>query len=394
MIPRLKPLIGLKEIAAAIPKGYDAGIGDVDRFEVAFADVMGQKHAVAFPYGRTGLLFLIEALGLKGREIICPAYTCVVVPHAIVYSKNIPVFVDCEPTGFNMDLEQAESRITSRTGAIIATSLFGYPVDLDKLQKIRSRHPHLHIIQDCAHSFAAEWNGRQVQREGVAAIFGLNISKLITSIFGGMVTTDDDKIYQRLKISIHGKLKPSNWIKELKRTLYLLAIYPTFNRQVYDWVNRIERLKLLNTFVKYYDVNKIDMPDDYLQHMSNVEARTGIINLNRYRKIVENRRSAANYYFSTIQNMNDFILPPRVNGATYSHFVVQVKNRNEWLKKALIKGIQLGWLIEYNIPEMSVYRNNDPSVFPYSYKYARTTINLPVWGGARQAKKVVERLFR
>ena len=88
MIPRLKPKLGIREIAAALrPPRRD----DVEQFEKAFAELMGQKFALAFPYGRTGLIFLIQALGLKDKEIICPAYTCVVVPHAIVYSGNKPI---------------------------------------------------------------------------------------------------------------------------------------------------------------------------------------------------------------------------------------------------------------------------------------------------------------
>ena len=63
---------------------------------------MGKKHAIFFPYGRTGLLFLLEALGISDQEIICPAYTCVVVPHAIVLSRNEPVFVDSNPDTFNL----------------------------------------------------------------------------------------------------------------------------------------------------------------------------------------------------------------------------------------------------------------------------------------------------
>ena len=134
MIPRLKPTIGIKELVAAL---RPARMDDVERFEQDFASLMGQKYALAFPYGRTGMMLLFEALGFKEKEIICPAYTCVVVPHSIVYSGNTPIFVDCEQGGFNMDLGEAEKAITEKTGAIIATSLFGYPVDLDKLDALK-----------------------------------------------------------------------------------------------------------------------------------------------------------------------------------------------------------------------------------------------------------------
>lgn len=298
MIPRLKPALGWKELTAAfsLPKQ-----NDVERFEKAFAEKMGQKHAIAFPYGRTGIVMLLEALGLKGKEVICPAYTCVVVPHAIVTSGNEPVFVDSQEYDFNMDLGLVEEAITEKTGAIIATSIFGYPVNLDKLDMIKKEYPHIHIIQDCAHSFAAEWKGRPVQKEGVAAVFGLNISKLMTSIFGGMITTDDGELAERLVDLRNRKLKPASTNKSLRRFLYLLTVYPAFWGPVYGMVNWIERMGWLNYFVKYYDESEIDMPNDYLESMSKVEARVGIAQLSRYDKIIEERRSMAVYYHAHLE---------------------------------------------------------------------------------------------
>ena len=387
MIPRLKPTLGIAELLAALrPPHKD----DVERFEQAFAELMGQSYALAFPYGRTGLILLLESLGLKDKEIICPAYTCVVVPHAITYSGNMPVFIDCEQDGFNMDLDRAETAITEKTGAIIATSIFGYPVNLDRLDEIRKRHPHIHIIQDCAHSFAAEWNGRPVQKEGIAALFGLNISKTLTSVFGGMITTENEDIYHKLKATRDQKLKKPGWKKGFRRLLYLLAVYPAFWGPVYGLINRMERSGMLDCFVQYYDETKIDMPVDYMKGMCGVEARVGSANIDRYETIIKKRRVAAKYYFEHLTDKTDFKLPPEVKSATYSQFVIQVPDRERWLKKAISKGIQLGWLIEYNIPEMEVYGGVRAKKYAIAAKLARTTINLPTYGGERIAKKVVE----
>ena len=198
MIPRFVPPIGLAELAAALASSKP---DDIQRFEAAFAKTMGQKHAIAFPYGRTGLVALLRCLGLERREIICPAYTCVVVANAVVTSGNRPGFVDSGPDA-NARLDQVEAAIGNNSGAFIATSIFGNPVDLDALDQIARRHPGLPIIQDCAHSFICEWNGRPVHRQGIAAIFGLNVSKTMTSIFGGMVTTDDDRLAEADRKSV------------------------------------------------------------------------------------------------------------------------------------------------------------------------------------------------
>ncbi len=386
MIPRLKPYLDWRELLAAFSWPHQ---DDVGRFEQAFAAKMGQKYAIAFPYGRTGLMLLLEALGLKNKEIICPAYTCVVVPHAIVYSGNIPVFVDSQEDDFNMNLDFVPEAITDKTGAIIATSIFGYPVDLDKLDNIRRTYPHIYIIQDCAHSFAAEWKGRTVQKEGNASIFGMNISKLITSIFGGMVTTDDGELLEKLKALRDDRLKPASFAKSICRLLYLIAVYPTFWEPVYGLINRLERSGLLNFFVKYYDESVIDMPADYLEKMSPVEARVGQVQLEKYDAIVAHRRKMAALYHEHLQDISELLLPPLVEGATYSHYVPVVQGRDTVLQQALRKGIQLGWLIEYGIPEMKAYGGHLSTDFPNAAQYALTTINLPLCEGIKVAREVI-----
>lgn len=391
MIPRLRPDLGWSELRAAfsLPRP-----DDLARFETAFAREMGQREAVAFPYGRTGLLLLLRALGLQGREIICPAYTCVVVPHAIVHSGNIPVFVDGREGDFNMDLDLAEEAITGKTGALIATSLFGYPVDLDRLAALRSRHPGILVIQDCAHSFAAEWQGRPVQQGGAAAIFGLNISKLLTSVFGGMVTTDDAELADRLRELRDREVRAPGAAKSLRRLLYLLAVYPAFLPLVYGLVNRLERSGWLNRFVRYYDQGKIEMPSDYLEGMTGVEARVGLAQLGKYRRLVERRRQAAAVYDRLLAKLPGLQRPPQVAGATYSHYVALTAGRAPWLAAFLDRGVQLGWLIEYCIPEMAAYRDcRYLSRAHLAEAWARRTINLPLWGGPELATRVAKVLL-
>ncbi|MGY6273816.1 DegT/DnrJ/EryC1/StrS family aminotransferase [Achromobacter denitrificans] len=375
MIPRLRPQLGASEWMAALrPRGPD----DVAQFETAFAAEMGQRHAIAFPYGRTGLVLLLEAMGLSGREIICPAYTCVVVPHAVVTAGATPVFLDSGANDFNMDLNLVPEAISPVAGAIIATSLFGYPVDLDRLAQLRERYPHMRVIQDCAHSFSAESAGRPVQRYGDAAIFGLNASKLMTSIFGGMVTTDDDALAARLRALRQQRLAPASTAKAIRRTLYLLALYPALSGPIYGLVNRLERSGVLDRFVRYYDESIIDMPSDYLEAMTSVEARVGVAQLRRFSDILARRRHNAAYYFDHLPERQGIVLPPRVEGATYSHYILQVQDREDLMARGLPLGVQFGQLIEYNIPRMATYRGSRYIDRGHADRYARTAFNLPV----------------
>ncbi len=387
MIPRLKPVLDRRELVAL---WRPAGSGQVARFEESFARLMCQKHAIAFPYGRTALMFLLQALGLKDVEIICPAYTCVVVAHAVVKSGNRPVFVDCREDDFNMDLDEAETKITEHTGAIIATSIFGYPVDLDKLAGIRQRHPHVKIIQDCAHGFDARFGDRRVQQAGEAAFFGLNISKLMTSIFGGMITTDNEDLAARLRGLQERSLEKPGWKKAWRRRLYLTLVYPAFSSLIFGLTYRLEHSGLLNRFVKYYDEEKIDMPADYLDAMGGVEAGIGLCQVEKYAAIIQHRRRLASFYDQSLREIEGLKRPPLVEGATYSHYAPLVSHREEVLAAAAHKGLQLGKIIEYCIPEMAAYRHfpGSAGAFPAASRFARTTINLPLWVSQDKAHKV------
>ena len=391
MIPRLRPRISIGDVTAAA-----LGTNTAEEFERAFAALMGQRDAIAFPYGRTGLLMLLEALGLKNKEIICPAYTCVVVAHAIVLSGNRPVFIDCEPGGFNMDLDLAEAAISPETGAIIATSIHGYPVDLDRLAEIRLRHPHVLIVQDCAHSFAAEHQGRPVQKEGVAAIFGFNISKLITSIFGGMVTTDDLKLSARLRALRDRRLVPSGRTRDFQRTTYLamaaLALTPPF----FTWVDRIRRLGLIDKFTEYYDPDLIDMPADYLVAMSRAEASVGCRQTRIYNDIVAHRRQVAEIYDAALRGYEKLIPPPLVPGATYSHYVVRISNADRICTEMAETGVELGRVIDYCIPGMPAYKKyvKDHGVFQRTRQLNQEVVNLPLHVSGAVARHLARMLVK
>ena len=208
MIPRLRPYISRDEFVSLI-----FGQTTVSDFEIEFAKFTNQKHAIAFPYGRTALYILLKALNIRSKEIIVPAYTCVVVPHAIVSSGNKPIFVDCNQNDPNMNFDLVQENISENTKAIVVTSIFGNPINLKKLNKIREKNPELVVIQDCAHSFLTKSENQETHKQGIAAFFGLNFGKMITSIFGGMITTDDDNLAFLIREKRDQLLRSDNGLK-------------------------------------------------------------------------------------------------------------------------------------------------------------------------------------
>lgn len=399
MIPRLKPYLNHQEVLAL----FRSQINMVEEFEQAFASAFGVSHAISYPYGRSALWAFFKALGLENVEVIQPAYTCVVVAHATVLSGNIPRFVDIDLTDYNMNLDQLEAAINERTHVIIATHLFGYPMDINRIDEIvrraEARYGHkIWVIQDCAHSFGGAWQGKPVVSAGDAALFGLNISKTITSIFGGMLTTNDPELARRLRQWRDANYTRASIFKSLYRSLYLLAIYPAFNNTLYGFVYWLqEETPLLDFFTKAYHLDEtVHFPPDFQELMMPVEASVGLVQLKKFEDILRRRRENAEFYSEHLQGVAGLVLPPLVDGATYSHYVVRVKDRVGAMKSLARKGIQLGQLIEYSVPHMPTYLSyTHGDGFENSLMCSQNTINLPVYASLRhrERKYIVQQMM-
>ena len=377
MIPRFKPRYGWAEWKAAFTFWSR---GNIPKYEKTFAEKFKCEHGVMFPHGRTGIFALLKVWELEQAEVICPAYTCVVVPHAIVLSGNIPVFVDCEEGSFNMSLEGISRAVTEKTRVIIPTHLFGYPMDVHTVQGIAEeasrKYGHkIYVVQDCAHSFGAKWRGELVTTYGDATIFGSNISKLINSIFGGMVITGEEALAVKLRVWRERNLIDKDWLKSLMRLFYFVAVGFAFQPVFYGFVHWLERKGLLNRFVKYYDEDAIDFPADWNHAIVEIEARVGMVQLRRYDRIIEDRRILAKRLVEEFGARDDVFMLPFDDGATYSHIVAMVEDRSQWVDLYLSKGEQLGTLIEYSVPSIKTYRKYAKDECEVSYSYKDRTIN-------------------
>jgi dTDP-4-amino-4,6-dideoxygalactose transaminase len=381
MIPRFKPWLGWSEFLAL----FKSNKGAVERFEKAFAKKFNAVDAIAFPYGRSAQWAFFKALGLQDAEVVMPAYTCSVVAHAVSLSGNTPQFIDINLDDYNMNLDEAEAAINENTHAIIATHTFGYPQDLDRLEAMvkRAEEKYGHkvwLIQDCCHAFGAEWNGRMVGTSGDVAVYAFNISKIITSIFGGMLTFQDKALADKVRAWRDANYRPAGWIKDMQRRLYLLAVYIVFNKKFYGitwWLQ--ENTRLLNRFTKAYHLdNKIHFPPDYLDRMLEVEAEVGLKQLERYDEIIARRRANAAWYDQYLERREGWLFPPIRSGATYSHYVVRVPERKPVLDGWATRGIQLGELIQYSIPLLPEYQELDSEDCVKSSKAGMCTVNFSV----------------
>jgi dTDP-4-amino-4,6-dideoxygalactose transaminase len=177
---------------------YDTG--PVATFQSAFAAWNGSRCAFAFMSGRVALSACLYALDLKpGDEVILPGYTCVVVPNALSYAGITPVFCDIELDSYGLDAKEVEAKITPNTRAILLHHLFGLVCrDYDAILAVAKRHG-LKVIEDCAHATGASYRGVKVGNLGDVAFYSTEQSKVLNTVQGGVATTNDDAVAERLR---------------------------------------------------------------------------------------------------------------------------------------------------------------------------------------------------
>lgn len=371
-------------------------VADVDDFERAFAQRFGASDAVAFAYGRSAQWAFLRALDIAAADVVMPAYTCSVVAHAVTLSGNRPVFVDISLTDYNATPERVAAAITPATRAVIATNTFGYPQDADGLRQViadaEARYDHkIWFIQDCAHAFGASTREGVVATTGDVALFGLNISKIISSIFGGMLTFTDPELAGRVRAWRDRELEPSTIWRELRHRLYgvaaTVALSPTGVRAT-DALLR--RTRLLDRWASSYHLDdRISFPPDHAITMTRIAASVGLQQLDRYDAIVERRRTNAVKYATALVVGDADVKGPLVDGATYSHYVVRVPDRSTVVERWRVRGVQLGELIQYSVPHLHSYLGPQAPGFDNSLHASRHLVNFPVDAAPSDVDRII-----
>lgn len=202
-IPVCEPtLLGneLKYVTDAVQTGWISSAGKyVTEFEQQFAAYCGCKYGVAVCNGTVALHLALVALGIgKDDEVIIPDFTMIATAFAVCYTGATPVFVDADPDTWNIDTTKIEEKITPRTKAIIPVHLFGLMCDMDAINAIAKKH-NLKVLEDAAEAHGAEYKGRRAGSCSDLAAFSFFANKNITTGEGGMVVTNDEELYNKLR---------------------------------------------------------------------------------------------------------------------------------------------------------------------------------------------------
>lgn len=203
MIPTCKPWLPGKEkeyVINAIDTNWISSSGDyIDKFEKKFADFCGNKYGISCSSGLGALHLACSALNLKKcDEVIVPTFTMAASINSIIFTGAKPVLVDADKDTYCIDVKKIEEKITKNTKAIMPVHIYGHPCDMDEIMKLARKYD-LYIIEDAAEGHGAEYNGRKVGSIGDVGCFSFYANKILTTGEGGMCTTNNKDIAERIK---------------------------------------------------------------------------------------------------------------------------------------------------------------------------------------------------
>jgi perosamine synthetase len=375
----------------------------VEELEEEFKKYLGVKYTISFNSGRSALMAILDALDIKKEdEVLLQGFTCNAAVNPILNQGAKPVFVDITPA-LSLRPEDLKKKITPRSKAVMIQHTFGWPAQIEEILKI-AKENNLYLIEDCAHALGAKFRGKFCGTFGEAAFFSFGRDKIISSVFGGMVVTNNEKIGEQI-LEFRDKLDyPSNfWIFQqlLHPILINCLILPAC------WLNQYLGRVLLGLFHKlsilskavYKKEKKGEIPEYFPKRFPNALAALALNQFRKLERFNKHRQKMASFYERELENTG-FNLPLARNQEgrrpTFMRYPVLVnKNTDEILKLARKNKIFLddGWRKspvippDTNIDKMKYL----PGSCPEAEKVAQSIVNLPthINISRKEAQKVV-----
>lgn len=302
----------------------------VEQFEHAVAEYVGCKYAVAVSNGTAALHAACFAADIRpGDEVITTPITFAASANCILYCGGIPVFADIDSHTYNIDPKELRRKVTPRTKAIIAVHFTGQPCDMDEICKIAKEYC-LTVIEDGAHALGAEYKGRKIGTLADMTTFSFHPVKPITTGEGGMIVTDDRRLYEKLVLfRNHG----------ITREESLLS------HQVGSW---------------YYEQKMLG----YNYRITDIQCALGISQLSKLKQFLNRRRELARRYDEAFTHCAGVIIPWQLADTVsgWHLYIIQVirKDRKEVFEKLRKEGIGV------NVHYIPVYKH--PYYQEHGYK--------------------------
>lgn len=300
--------------------------------------------------GRVGMYGVLEALGVtKGDEVIIPAFTCVVVPSAIIYLGAKPIYIDIDPQTYNIDISKVEAAITKKTKLIIAQNTFGLSSDLDALYEIANRHQ-IEIIEDCTHGYGGHYKGKANGTIAKASFYSSQWNKAFSTGLGGMVFCRDEGLAYKMQAFENRLIEPSK-----KETFSLSLQILIKNYLLPNWLywgaikvyRFLSQKNLITGSSQGTELEKPEMPEGFLKGMSSVQSWFGAKEVDSLKKNLDHRKKIAQIYQEEFEALGlGKVYVPDYAEHTFVKYPFFVKDRAAFLKLAETNKVSLGdWFI-------------------------------------------------
>lgn len=287
----------IAEVVDSLRSGWITKGPKTMEFEKRFAEYVGAKYAVAVNSCTAGLHLALVAAGIgEGDEVITTPMTFASSANVIIHVGAKPVFVDIDPETMNIDVDKIREKITPRTKGIIPVHIAGHPVQLDELLAIAKEY-NLFILEDAAHAVYTQYKGKMIGSIGNATAFSFYATKNLSTGEGGMVTTNDQALADKIRImSAHG-MSRNAWNR------YTAAG---------SW---------------YYEI----LYPGYKDNMTDIQAALGLTQLAKLERMQGLRRDIADRYNEEFGKMAEIEIPVELEYARHAWHLYIIKLNLEML---------------------------------------------------------------
>jgi UDP-4-amino-4,6-dideoxy-N-acetyl-beta-L-altrosamine transaminase len=364
----------------------------VDEFETKVAEYCGAKYAVAVSSGTAALHAACAVAGIAtGDEAITTPITFVATANAIIYCGGKPVFADIKADTLNIDAGEVFKKISPKTKAILPVDFAGHPADLDEIMTIAGKKGLL-VIEDASHALGAEYKGQKIGSLADMTIFSFHPVKHITTGEGGMILTDNEEFYDKLKIFRHHGIVKDNLVTVHQDVILREGSdrrIPETLRVAQGDTKRAEQL-LDNLDKKgswYYEIYN----PGYNFRLTDFQCALGISQLKKLGRFIQRRREIAAKYNEAFADMEEVITPIEDKNvkAVYHIYVIQL--RTEKLKvgrkevSEALRAENIGVNVHYMPLHLHPFYQREfgckKGDYPKAERYYDRAITLPVFPG-------------
>jgi len=357
-----------------------------EKYKAEIANKLQSKADSTFLYwkGRVALFAFLKSLHLSTNdEIIIPAFTCVVVPNAILYAGLKPVYVEISADTYNIDITKLEAAITDKTKVIICQNTFGLCSNLEEILSIAKKYK-IYTVEDCTHGFGGFYKGKPNGSYCDAAFFSTQWNKPFSTGIGGFLVVNHPFLVDSVRQLEFSKIKPS--VKEKTELLFLLIFKKLFlNKFTYStFVKTYRVFSKYNIVVGSNEGRELDstiMPKNYFKDISYIQIIAGLINIKKIDAVNELRKKNASEYNSFLKSKNKTFVNEQIfNDHLFLKFPLLVKDRTKFFELAEKANINLGdWFLSPIHPVLSNLERwrFDCSLYPLADSISRKIVNLP-----------------